>query len=236
MKWCFHRRWHQPTPDQYIGLYIVPKIERLSRILTNFLSRYWLSRLANWRSPTSSLQVGSRYLAQIHCLVKSFLRSEPCLTQVSLCSLKQNSDPTLDSPGRKKHLNLRKKFVLRSIGFLTPNTPTSISRCVLSEKNGCKTTSKSSWYSTNEDDGPALHAWCFFWSSSRFLHIPLIGTNVLLPKIHKTPPDVDFFESSWSHVKSESCNRSQSTMLSRVTQMTILSETVCVMNAITQSC
>ena len=36
-----------------------------------------------------------------------------------------------------------------------------------------------------------------------FLHIQLIGTNVWLPKIHKTPPDVHF-ESSTSPAKSES--------------------------------
>ena len=39
-----------------------------------------------------------------------------------------------------------------------------------------------------------------------FLHIKLTGTNVLLPKIHKTPPEVDF-ESSRSPAKSESWNR-----------------------------
>ena len=36
-----------------------------------------------------------------------------------------------------------------------------------------------------------------------FLDIQLIGTNVWLPKMHKTPPDVDF-ESSKSPAKSES--------------------------------
>ena len=38
-----------------------------------------------------------------------------------------------------------------------------------------------------------------------FLHIQLIGTNVLLPKKHQTPPDVDF-GSSRSPAKSESWN------------------------------
>ena len=38
-----------------------------------------------------------------------------------------------------------------------------------------------------------------------FLHIQLVGTNVWRPKIHKTPPDVDF-ESSRSPAKSESWN------------------------------
>ena len=36
-----------------------------------------------------------------------------------------------------------------------------------------------------------------------FLHIQLIGTSVQLPKMHKSPPDVDF-ESSRSPAKSES--------------------------------
>ena len=36
-----------------------------------------------------------------------------------------------------------------------------------------------------------------------FLHIQLIGTNVWVPKMHKSPPDVDF-ESSRSLAKSES--------------------------------
>ena len=40
-----------------------------------------------------------------------------------------------------------------------------------------------------------------------FLHIQLNGTNVWLPKIHKTPPDVDF-DSSRSPAKSESWNNS----------------------------
>ena len=39
-----------------------------------------------------------------------------------------------------------------------------------------------------------------------FLHIHLIGTNVWLPKIHKTPPEVDF-ESLRSPAKSESWNK-----------------------------
>ena len=36
-----------------------------------------------------------------------------------------------------------------------------------------------------------------------FLHIQLIGTNVRLPKMHRTPADVDF-ESSKFPAKSES--------------------------------
>ena len=36
-----------------------------------------------------------------------------------------------------------------------------------------------------------------------FLHIQLIGTNVLLPKMHNMPPEVEF-ESSRSPAKSES--------------------------------
>ena len=38
-----------------------------------------------------------------------------------------------------------------------------------------------------------------------FLHIQLFGTNVWLPSMHKSPPDVDF-ESSKSPAKSESWN------------------------------
>ena len=38
-----------------------------------------------------------------------------------------------------------------------------------------------------------------------FLHIQLIGTNVWLPKMHKSPPDIDF-ESSKSPAKSKSWN------------------------------
>ena len=36
-----------------------------------------------------------------------------------------------------------------------------------------------------------------------FLHIPLVGTNVRLPKMHRIPPDANF-ESSKSPAKSES--------------------------------
>ena len=60
-------------------------------------------------------------------LENSLLGCGPCLAQVSLRSMKQNSDPTLDSPSRMQHPNLTKKFALRSVGFLTPNMPTSAS-------------------------------------------------------------------------------------------------------------
>ena len=39
-----------------------------------------------------------------------------------------------------------------------------------------------------------------------FLHIQLTGTNVLVPKMHKTPPEVDFEDSS-SPAKSESWSK-----------------------------
>ena len=39
-----------------------------------------------------------------------------------------------------------------------------------------------------------------------FLHIQLMGTNVRLPKIHKTPSELDF-DSSRSQTKSESWNK-----------------------------
>ena len=59
-----------------------------------------------------------------------------------------------------------------------------------------------------------------------FWHIQLTKTNVRLPKIHNNPPEDDS-ESSESPAKS--------TMLSRVSHMTILSEVTCVMNIWNQS-
>ena len=60
-------------------------------------------------------------------LENSLLGSGPCLSLVSLNSMRQNLNPTLDSPGRLKCLNMMKSFALRSVGFLKPNMPTSIS-------------------------------------------------------------------------------------------------------------
>ena len=61
-----------------------------------------------------------------------------------------------------------------------------------------------------------------------FLHIQLTGTNVLLPKIHKTPHEVDF-ESSRSPAKSV-LKQTQSAMLCRVSHVTTLSEIARVMS------
>ena len=55
----------------------------------------------------------------------------------------------------------------------------------------------------------------------RSLHIRLVRTNVLLPKMHRISSEVDL-ESSRSPAKSE-LEQSQSTMLHRITHMTILS-------------
>ena len=61
-----------------------------------------------------------------------------------------------------------------------------------------------------------------------------MGTNVLLTKIHKTPPEVDF-ESSRSPAKSESWNK-PNLQCCAVSQMRILSEIVCVMSVRKQPC
>ena len=63
-----------------------------------------------------------------------------------------------------------------------------------------------------------------------FLHIQLIGTNVRLPKIHWTLPEVDF-ESSRSPAQSESWENSQSTVPCCLSHMTMLSVITRVMNA-----
>ena len=44
-------------------------------------------------------------------LENSLLGFELCLAQVPLCSLRQNFNPTLNSPGRAKHPNLKRMFV-----------------------------------------------------------------------------------------------------------------------------
>ena len=72
-------------------------------------------RLEDCGTQTLSFQVGFRGVAQVstcsetHChllrtLENALLGFGSCLAQVSLCFLKQNSDPTLDSLGRTKHV------------------------------------------------------------------------------------------------------------------------------------
>ena len=54
-----------------------------------------------------------------------------------------------------------------------------------------------------------------------FFHIQLTSTKVRLPKIHKTPPEVDF-ESSRSPAESESWNKPSLQCVSHVTVLTIV--------------
>ena len=61
-----------------------------------------------------------------------------------------------------------------------------------------------------------------------FLHIQLVGTNVWLPKMHRTRPDVDF-ESSRSPAKSESWHN-PSTLLCCISHITVLSVFTCRVN------
>ena len=68
-----------------------------------------------------------------------------------------------------------------------------------------------------------------------FLHIQLSVTNVRLPKIRKTPPEVDF-ESSRSPAMSESWKKPSLQCCAVFYHMTILSEVVRVMNVWNQSC
>ena len=68
MKWCFQHCWHSPNPGRDSGLpskylCILRKIERLSRILTDFLKELIVGDFEYCGSQTP-LQVGSRYLAQ----------------------------------------------------------------------------------------------------------------------------------------------------------------------------
>ena len=67
-----------------------------------------------------------------------------------------------------------------------------------------------------------------------FLHIQLTGTHVLLPRIHRTPPEVDF-ESSRSPAKSGSWNRPNLQCCACFPHDN-LSEIVCVMNGRNHSC
>ena len=66
-----------------------------------------------------------------------------------------------------------------------------------------------------------------------FLHIQLIGTNVWLPKMHKSPPDV---ESSRSTAKSKSWNNPNLLCCGCVSHITILAVFTCVMNEWDQTC
>ena len=100
---------------EYLCVFV--KIHFLSKVLENILKELIVEHLQIVVVQTLSLQVGSRYTAQVLCAWK---RSGPCLAQISLRLRRQDAFQTLDHSGRV-HPNLRKKFALRSGGFLTPN-------------------------------------------------------------------------------------------------------------------
>ena len=162
-------------------------------------------RFAYCGSPASSLHVGSRSLAQVSlCLIahthaalvsqysktdyhlfatleNSLLDSGPCLAQVSMCVRKQNSDPTLDSPGSMKHTNpTRWLFALTfldtkhaGLHFATTNySSVSLSWArfdmvlgFLIERKWLQEKSRTSWRWTNEEDGSNYLAWNYLWST-----------------------------------------------------------------------
>ena len=68
-----------------------------------------------------------------------------------------------------------------------------------------------------------------------FLNIQLIGTNVWLPNLHTSPPEVDF-ESSRSPAKARVLKQSQPALLCCISRMTILFELIYVMNVRDQTC
>ena len=99
-----------------------------------------------------------------------------CLAPVSWRSLKQNSDRTLDSTGSVKHPDPKKRFALRSKGFLTPNMLVTV-------KHGALGSAPLKFPATLFETGcTPIHTWehvsgfwTLFWakSSSKFPGAPL---------------------------------------------------------------
>ena len=112
-------------------LWKIQFLSKISEVLPDSTSVEQLWRLSQGRDrriyedcgrPTSSLQVGSGYLAQVSLCLNAHTHHSD---QVRLCLWKQNSDPILDSLGRMEHPNPTKGIVLRS-GSLIPNMLASI--------------------------------------------------------------------------------------------------------------
>ena len=114
-------------------------------------------------------------------------------------------------------LNLLFSFDMLGLGFGIKNCPSFLVPCmfgldiVLIERSTSITMSQSSRAGSPHIRNPASREMIsdsveLCETELRFLHIQLTGTNVLLPKIHKTTPEVDL-ESSISPAESESWNK-----------------------------
>ena len=133
-------------------------------------------------------------------------------------------------------------FVARMVSCPAPFLEASLNvlYVLFVERNTSITTTQRSRPSNPSISNPASNE--MIWDSVElwdtdvcFLHIQPIGTNVRLPKIHKTPPEVDF-ESSRSSTKFWVLEYTQSSILSRVAHMTMLSVVISVMSVRNQSC
>ena len=117
-----------------------------------------------------------------------------CFASTSWRQVKHNSDPTLDSQGCSKHSNLAEKILYAQF----PAAPWVNDSILFDERNTSTTTSHNSREgspsifkpATNEIVSDSVELWC---TDVCFLHNQLMVTNVQLPKIHKIPPEVDFF-------------------------------------------
>ena len=131
-----------------------------------------------WRWPSLKvhLSVPVSWCWKIECHVVASLENTLinfgwCFASVSCRWMKHNSDPLLDSPENSDHSNLHSgrfldnKFIgsrfchwVLSWGPLGHDTLLSVWK-----KNGCKKTSRNSWYSTNTGYGPTHQVWSFLW-------------------------------------------------------------------------
>ena len=156
--------------------YARPKTQNVSKVLDEFVN-VSSRRSAYGGSPTLSLQVGFQHLAPVSryspnahthhsaqvslcsldadylsvTLENSFLCFALCLAEMPLCSMRQNLDPTLDFPGLMKHPNIKRRFVLRSVGLLKPFHivgPRDRFCVTFASRPGCffSCASRSSWF------------------------------------------------------------------------------------------
>ena len=165
------------------------------------------SRATRWVRETClivGLLLLRSFLSQLHCLRRctTVILSERDVRskELDLCSINPHSDPTLVQSwvwcGSFPPVSRVHAWVGFGILWVFPSTWMTKSHESSAGTPSIRKPSSNDMIS----DSVELRD-----TDVCFLHIQLIGTNVRLPKMHRTPPDVDF-ESSRSPGKSESWN------------------------------
>ena len=126
MNWCFQRCWQNNPGSIHWSLdqVSVRTIQLLSKVLEDFLKVLVVGDLHTVVVPLLPCKLVLDRTHKFPCawkriiiswpLENSSLDSGPCPALVSQCLRKQNSDPTLDSPGCTTHPNPTRRIVSRS--------------------------------------------------------------------------------------------------------------------------